>query len=136
MKLFDKLSLLIRSKLTPERPSSDHLDYDEVPPDAPTVTYPEVTIDRATRRSTINNAQMLDEAAEGIDTTALRERILNNLSDEEIKNIALDMNIDPETLPGGKGRKIMELMALAQREGKLPLLLDLCRLAKPAVAWV
>ena len=126
MNIFKKVSLLVRSTLSIERD-------EPLPPEA-TIKYPKVEIDRA-NRSASTNAQQIDEMNVEINTTSLREKVLNNLNDEELKNLCWDMNVEWETLDGGKGRKVMELMAIAQSSGRLPLLIELCQLAKPEVNW-
>lgn len=129
MNIFKKVSLLVRSTLSTERD-------DELPPTA-TIKYPQVEIDRANRSSSANstNAQQIDEASIEVNTASLREKVLNNLTDDELNNLCLDMNVEWEKLEGGKGRKVMELMAIAQRSGRLSLLIELCQLAKPEINW-
>ena len=49
--------------------------------------------------------------------------------------LAEAMALDYAVLPGGKGRKVLELVTAFEKEGKLDQLLQQCRAENSDVAW-
>jgi hypothetical protein len=66
----------------------------------------------------------------------LRQNLADHFSDEEVRNLCFDLDVDYESLPGqGKEGKARELVAFMRRTGRLPALIAECRRQRPSVSW-
>jgi nucleoside phosphorylase len=73
---------------------------------------------------------------EQIDVTALRQLLTLHFNTGELQNLCFDLNIDYENLPGqGKGDKARELIAYAQRHGRLASVISQARRLRPNADW-
>ena len=62
----------------------------------------------------------------------LRQILIKSFSDEELRTICFDMDIDYDSLPAlGKANKARELVAYCERRQRLSALIDLCRQLRP-----
>lgn len=75
------------------------------------------------------------EQAHDVDTTALREAMLNHLNDDTLPQIAEQVGLAPSQLFGGKGRKVMGLLQHAERHKRVTDLLTACQTLMPDVSW-
>jgi nucleoside phosphorylase len=66
----------------------------------------------------------------------LRQNLSETFSDNELRDLCIDMDVDYESLPGeGKSAKARELIAYCERRGRLPELVTKCYELRPNVAW-
>ena len=75
------------------------------------------------------------ETGHSVNTTALREAMLNNLDDEQLQLVAQKIDVAPDQLAGGRGRKVMATLQAAERNGRLADLLAACQKIAPDVDW-
>lgn len=129
---FDKVRVLVRSKLTPSK-------SDTSPPPA---SIPQDWIDAAQKEvGTYSRADLVGarEAEQGVservNTVGLRQTMLNQFSLDDLNAVAEIMGVDSATLEGGKGRRVMALINLSEREGRLEELTAICKAMKPDAAW-
>ena len=67
-----------------------------------------------------------------MDQRGLRDILVTNFNDGELRDLCFDLGIDYESLPGeGKAAKARELVAYCQRHGRLPDLETTCRRMRP-----
>ncbi len=67
----------------------------------------------------------------------LRQQTTSSLSIEELRSLCFDLEIDYENLPGeGKEAKVREMIALMQRDNKIPSLIDHLSEIRPNIQWV
>lgn len=103
------------------------------PPELPLVV-PEVTIARG--RDDVPQASLrVPEMADGVDVVALRQQMMNHLDLAELGRVAMAIDFELEAVPGGKGRKVMGVVAECGANGRLPDLLHACRTQRPDVTW-
>jgi len=68
--------------------------------------------------------------------TKLRQNLVDNFGDNDLRDLCVEMNVDYESLPGeGKSAKARELIAYCERRGRLPDLVTKCYELRPNVAW-
>jgi hypothetical protein len=73
---------------------------------------------------------------EQIDVIALRQLLASHFNIGELQDLCFDLNIDFENLPGQmKSDKARELVAHAQRHGRLADVISQVRRLRPLVAW-
>jgi hypothetical protein len=66
----------------------------------------------------------------------LRQNLVGNFGDNDLRDLCFDMDVDYESLPGeGKSAKARELIAYCERRGRLPELVTKCYELRPNVAW-
>lgn len=66
----------------------------------------------------------------------LRQNLADHFSDEELRSLCFDLDVDYERLPGqGKDGKGRELIAFMRRTDQLPALIAECRRQRPNVSW-
>lgn len=66
----------------------------------------------------------------------LRDNLNTYFSVSELRSLCFDLGIDYENLAGdSKNVKVMELVQMMQRHGRLPELVDLVRQQRPHVSW-
>ncbi|MGB1252483.1 MAG: hypothetical protein ACPG8W_17845 [Candidatus Promineifilaceae bacterium] len=127
--LFDKVRTLFRSKMTRTKPQ------------APTI--PQDWINRAqeevgTRysRADLANARKAETGAStNANTVELRQKMLNQFSLDDLNAAADIMGIDTAKLEGGKGRRVMALITLSEKSGRLEELIAICKAMKPDATW-
>jgi predicted MPP superfamily phosphohydrolase len=69
-----------------------------------------------------------------------RAKLLQGLTDhfneEELRTLCFDMGLDYESLPAqGKVGRAREIVAQVERNGRIPNLIERCRLLRPNVSW-
>ena len=129
--LFDKIRVLFQSKLTPSKPSK---------PQAP---IPQDWINQAQKevgtlysREELASARKAESSTSArADTVQLRQMMLNEMSLDDLSAAAEIMGVDATKLEGGKGRRVMALLTLAEKEGRLEALIAVCKAMKPDVNW-
>jgi nucleoside phosphorylase len=68
--------------------------------------------------------------------TKLRQNLVDNFGDNDLRDLCFDMGVDYESLPGeGKSAKARELISFCERRGRLPDLVTKCYELRPNVAW-
>jgi hypothetical protein len=71
-----------------------------------------------------------------IDLSRLRNLMDETFSDEDLRDLCLDLRVDYDNLPArAKRGKIQELILLLQKQGRLPELPERCRQLRPRIAW-
>jgi len=66
----------------------------------------------------------------------LRKQIEDSFSDEELRTLCFDIEVDYESLPAqGKAGKARELVACLDRRGRIPDLIAECSKLRPNVSW-
>lgn len=66
----------------------------------------------------------------------LREQISKSFTQDEIKTICFDLDIDYESLPGeGKVAKVREMLSLMDRTGRMDILFEHLKHRRPHLAW-
>ncbi|MBK9711493.1 MAG: hypothetical protein IPO81_09230 [Kouleothrix sp.] len=71
-----------------------------------------------------------------VDRVKLRQIITDFFSDDELRELCFDLGIDYENLPGaGKAAKARELVAYAQRRGRMQDLVTTCQQLRPNAPW-
>lgn len=66
----------------------------------------------------------------------LRQNITVRFSDQEIRTLCFDLDVDYEDLPGeGKESKVRELIAYMRRRDRIPELVNYCCEQRPSVDW-
>lgn len=69
-----------------------------------------------------------------IDLGQLRQLLITSFNEDELQDLAFDLEIDYEALPGN-GKKARELIAYCKRDGCIPELIAACRNLRPKVSW-
>jgi hypothetical protein len=65
-----------------------------------------------------------------------RQYLLNHFSEEEVKTLCFDLEIDYDDLPGqGRTGKVRELLGHLERVGRIPDLIKLCQQLRPHIRW-
>lgn len=71
-----------------------------------------------------------------ISTDKLRQILNDYLNESELQNLAFDLGVDYENLPGkSKGDKARELIAFLERRGRLSDLIQTCYQLRPNAPW-
>ena len=71
-----------------------------------------------------------------VDRVKLRQILTSYFSEEELRDLVFDMNLDYETLPGAsKAGKARELIAFAERHNKFHDLVERIQNLRPNIAW-
>ncbi len=70
-----------------------------------------------------------------LDTIYLRQQMSNHLSENQLAAVCAAVNLDYDTLPGGKGRKVLTIIQASEQQGCLETLLHACETAVPDVDW-
>ena len=79
---------------------------------------------------------MFSSQASGADLPKLRQAMTELFSENEIRTVCFDLDIDFEDLkPGGKSDKIRELVALCVRTQRTEALLNHCAKIRPGFHW-
>ena len=66
----------------------------------------------------------------------LRQNMIERFSMYEVKEICFDLGIDFDSLPGsGKDAKVLELVDLCRRQGKIPDLVEMLSQLRPDIEW-
>jgi hypothetical protein len=74
--------------------------------------------------------------SEAVNVGQLRRNMLKALDDDELADLCFDMNVDYDSLRGeSKNGRVRELILLCERSGRLPELLEQCRLMRPNLEW-
>ena len=105
---------------------------DETPPaEQPKIVIPEVVLQKTSEGQTAVSQPPITT----IDAIFLRQQMSNHLDDSQLARMAAGMALDYVALPGGKGRKVLELVTAFEKEGKLDQLLQQCQAENSDVAW-
>ncbi len=75
------------------------------------------------------------EKQHDIDVTYLRQTMLNNLTLEQLNEVAAKIGVAPSQLFGGKGRRVLALLQSAEKGQKVPALLLACQTIRPKISW-
>ena len=88
-------------------------------------------------REAVEAARQAESArkAHDVNITALRQAMLNNLSEDVLAEVAVAIGFAPSQLFGGKGRKVMGLLQSAEKNGLVTELLSACQNIMPDVNW-
>jgi hypothetical protein len=90
-------------------------------------------------RRCLVSASQANTGAETSDSNpraTLRQLLLDHFDISELQNLCFDLGIDFENLPGmGRADKARELIAYAERHGRLSELVAECRRLRPQIAW-
>lgn len=71
-----------------------------------------------------------------ISTDKLRQILNDYFNESELQNLAFDLGLDYENLPGkSKGDKARELIAFLERRGRLSELVQTCYQLRPNASW-
>ena len=100
---------------------------DEEPETLPHIKIPKIEMMRTSFVET--------EPTDEIDPIFLRQQMSNHLEDSELVAISAKFGVDYTELPGGKGRKVLELINQIQQQSELDQLLTHCQQIKPDVSW-
>lgn len=65
----------------------------------------------------------------------LRQQMLNFLTEGDLRALATAVSIDYDALPGGKGRRVFEMVELCAENGRLTELYQLCQTTHPDIDW-
>ena len=65
----------------------------------------------------------------------IRKNLVQYFNLPELKTICADLGIDYENFPDTKDGMARELLLFCERRGSVPALVDMLRLARPAVDW-
>lgn len=103
---------------------------DEPAPTPPDIVIPEVKIIRQGQPETAVSA-----SSSAVDPIFLRQQMSNHLDDNQLQAIGVESGLDYQALPGGKGRKVLELVTAFEKEGKLTHLLLLCQKQNSEIEW-
>lgn len=86
--------------------------------------------------SQIQTGERARELTTNVDRVKLRQILISYFSEEELRDLVFDMNLDYETLPGAsKAGKARELVAFAERHNKFHDLVELTQRLRPNIAW-
>ena len=92
---------------------------------------------RVTDGGTQTNAKLLDNQFDTRNLASrgkLRRSIIAYFSENDIRNICFDLNIDYEKIPGdSKDAKVRELLSLCEREGILEGFISACCQERPTI---
>ncbi len=67
-----------------------------------------------------------------VDRVLLKQVLIRHFSEEELRDLTFDMNIDYETLPGtNKVGKVRELIVYTERHSKFSNLIEIVRMLRP-----
>lgn len=100
---------------------------DDTPESLPHIEIPKIEMTRPQSVET--------ETTHELDVTFLRQQMSNHLDDSELGEIGAKFGVTYADLPGGKGRKVLELINQIQQQGDLEQLLNDCQQIKQNVAW-
>lgn len=126
--LFDKLRVLFRAKTTPSKsPKTIPQDW---------INKAQEEVGTLYSRADLAAAREAEaSAATSADTVALRQTMLNQLTEDELNGIYEMMGLATDQISGGKGRRVMGLLTYAEKEGRLDELVALCKAVKPEADW-
>jgi hypothetical protein len=86
--------------------------------------------------SSVQTGQEPKAVTTNVDRIKLRQILINYFSDDELRDLVFDMNLDYEALPGAsKAGKARELIAFAERHNRFQDLVELAQRLRPNVAW-
>lgn len=93
--------------------------------------------DESAQPESSGSSQTTVAKAEKIDRARLRQLLIEHFSEEELRDLAyFDLSIDYETLTGtGKGGKVRELIAYAERHNRMQDLVEAAKRLRPTVSW-
>ncbi|MEM7113973.1 MAG: hypothetical protein AAF614_16180 [Chloroflexota bacterium] len=104
---------------------------------AETIVVPDIALKQQAARHRQNEVD--EEMGEGktavIDPIFLRQQLSNHLTVTDLQAIAQMVGTDYDTMAGGKGRRVLELVTHCERKQMLEKLLDECQRRKPEVNW-
>ena len=104
---------------------------DEAPPEPPSVVIPEVIM----QKKAAGHTAVSQSPASFIDPIFLRQQMSNHLNEAQLTTVGAEIGVDYSTLPGGKGRKVLELVTAFEKQGKLADLLRLCQAQNSDIQW-
>jgi hypothetical protein len=100
-------------------------------PETPKIVIPEVVI----QRTRLGQTAVSQLPTSTIDPIFLRQQMSNHLDDAQLLSLSEKIGLPYEALPGGKGRKVLELVTAFEKEGKLEALLQLCQMQNGKIEW-
>ncbi len=130
MRLFDKAKQMFRRTRDEQPPAVNAVQA--IPQDWLNAAQAEVG--SLLSREEVEAARQ-SEQTHDVETTALREAMLNHLTDDTLSHIAEQIGLAPSQLFGGKGRKVMGLLQHAERHKRVTDLLTACQTLMPDVSW-
>ena len=101
------------------------------PPEPPNIVMPELVM----QKPTVDQTAESGSPASVIDPIFLRQQMSNHLDEAQLTAIGAQIDMEYSALPGGKGRKVLELVTAFEKQGKLDDLLRLCQAQNGDIQW-
>ncbi len=106
-------------------------DDEPLQPEEPKIVIPEVTIQKTRQGQTA----VSHPPTASVDPVFLRQQMSNHLDEVQLATIGETIGQDYAALPGGKGRKVLQLVTAFEKEGQLTELLVLCQQQNSSIEW-